>query len=351
MRQESDNASGAMMRSARDPRRLTYSQDDEAMYTPREQSPRNWEEFAARERAAQRAQYYESPINRHHARRGIDGMEAEQAQPRGPPPPSNITQQVTLESLAVMMSQLMLQLNDLSLRVGGTDQLIAKYDQILATHQESLDQLHQEFRAYTRQSNPPTRATSFRTFSTVDGEDYDRRAVIVFSMDGRCIADDEFFTQMLEFLNMQPEQATYTPLAGGRGFKMQFNSIGDAVGVLRRRREMAQRAQVRVDEDLPPHLRQLRQKNRPIFRYLLEVVAKENTWYRMRGGRIQYNDTFVQVVDTNGVKTLERRGAWYAFDVDEFMQSMGGQVETWWKERADRRMAQNTPPERSAQEA
>jgi len=350
MRPENDNALVPALRSSRDPRRLTYSQEEEMMYTPRDQSPRNWEQFAARERAAQRAQYYDSPTERQHARRGGDAMDADM-QHNMTSGTSNIAQQVTMESLAAMMAQLMLQLNELSLRVGGTDQLIARYEQVLASHQESLDKLHQEFHTYTSQSNQPTRATSFRTFSTVEDEEYDRRAVVAFSFEGRCIADDEFFTQMLAYVGMQPGQATYTSLAGGKGIRIQFNSIGDAVTVLRRKREIAQRAQVRVDEDLPPHLRQIRQKNRPIFRYLLEVVAKENTWYRMRGGRIQYNDTFVQTVDAQGVKTLERRGTWHEFDVNAFVQTTGEQVDAWWKERPDRRMAQTAPTERSAQEA
>ena len=235
--------------------------------------------------------------------------------------------------------------------MGGTDQLISRYEQVLATHQDSLDRLQQEFSTYTRQTNTSTRSTSFRTFSTVEEEDYDKRAVVVFSFDGRCIADDEFFTQMLAYVGMQPGQATYTSLAGGKGLRMQFNSVGETVSVLKRRREIAQRAQVRIDEDLPPHLRQMRQRNRPLFRYLLEVVAKEKTWYRMRGGKIQYNDSFVQTADIHGTKTLERRGTWQEFDANEYMRTMGEQVEAWWKERAERRVAQNAPPERSAQEA
>ena len=348
--QDNDIAFEAPTRSARDPRRLTYSQSDEPMYTPREQSPRSWEEFAARERAAHRAAYYESPTSRQHVRRGTDGMDAEPMQPNTALNGGNLTQQVTLESLAVMMSQLMIQLNELTLRMGGTDQLIARYDQVLATHQESLDRIHQEFSTYTRQSNPPTRATSVRTFSTAASEEQDRSAVVVFSMDGRHIADDEFFTQMLSYMGMQPGQATYTPLAGGKGLKIQFNTIGEAVAVLKKRREIAQKAQARVDEDLP--LRQLRQKNRPVFRYLLEVLAREDTWYMMRGGRIQYNNTFLQMEDMHGAKILERRGTWQAFNVEEFLKDTGAQVETWWKEKVNGRTPQNapTPTERNTQE-
>jgi len=348
---QDNNPNEVLTRSARDPRRLTYSQIDEPMHNHGMQSPRNWEEFSARERAAHRANYYESPTSRQHVRRGMDGMEVEGLQTNRTPGPGNFAQQVTLESLAVMMSQLMLQLNELSMRVGGTDQLIARYEQILATHQESLDRLHQEFHTHTRSNQPTSRATSVGTFSTAAGEEYDRSAVVVFSLDGRNIADDEFVTQMLEFLGMQLGQASYTSLAGGKGFKMKFDSIGAAVAVLKRRREIAQKAQVRVDEDLPLHLRQLRQKNRPVFRYLLEVVAKENTWYRMRGGRIQYNDTFLQTVDTQGAKVLERRGTWHEFNVEEFLQENGGQVDAWWKEKVDGRATREAPQERTAPEA
>jgi len=278
-------------------------------------------------------------------------MDAETMPQTTSPNMGSFAQQVTLESLAVMMSQLMLQLNDLSLRMGGTDQLISRYEQVLATHQESLDKLHQEFHTFTRHSTPPTRATSVRTFSTAAGEEHDKSAVVVFSMDGRNIADDEFVTEMLAFIGMQPDQSTYTPLAGGKGLKLQFNSIGAAVAVLKKRREIAQRAQVRVDEDLPPHLRQMRQKNRPVFRYLLEVVAKEDTWYRMKRGRIQFNDTFLQTEDAQGAKLLERRGMWHDFNVDDSLQKRGNQVEAWWKERIDRHANRDAPKERSAPEA
>ena len=357
MRQENTPMSDPYVRSTRDPRRLTYSQNDEPMYTPREQSPRNWEEFAARERAAQRAQYYESTISRQHARRGGDGMDAETRQPNTPPAVGNFAQQVTLESLAVMMSQLMLQLNELSQRMGGTDLMIARYDQILTGHQESLDRLQQEFRSNRATPAPTTRASSVGTFSTARGEEYDRSSIVAFSMDGRQIADDEFFTQLLQHVAMQPGDATYTPLAGGRGIKVQFNTIGEAVAVLKRRREIMDLAKVRVDEDLPPHLRRLRAQNRPIFRHLLEVRADPNKWYRMRGGKIQVNDTFQQGQGNQGSNIILDRGTWRDFDAqayaDEVKNAQNTDILTWWRERGEQRAAaaSSTPGERSAPQA
>jgi hypothetical protein len=326
------------------------------MYTPREQSPRNWEEFSARERAVQRAQYYESPTGRQHTRRMGESMDAEPVQPTRTPPINNITQQVTLESLAVMMSQLMLQLNELSQRMGGTDQMISRYDQILASHQESLDKLQHEFSSYKTSTAHPTRASSVGTFSTARGEEYDRSSIVAFSLDGRLIADDEFFTQLLQHVAMQPGDATYTPLAGGRGMKVQFNTISEAVAVLKRRREIINLAKVRVDEDLPPQLRKLRAHYRPIFRHLLEVRAEPNEWYRMRGSKIQINDTFQQGRDSQGNAVLLDRGAWRDFDADayatEVKNAQNIDILAWWRERREQRAATAAPApgERPAQQ-
>jgi len=353
MRQEIDNGRNTLARAVRDPRRLVFSQEDEPMYTPRDQSPRNWEEFSARQREAHRAHYQESPTSRHHTRRGMDGMDADM-QTHMAPPMNSLTHQVTLESLAVMMSQLMLQLNELSLRMGGTDQLISKYEQILAGHQESLDRLQQEFTSYKNTSTPPTRASSVGTYSTARGDEYDRSSIVAFSLDGRLIADDEFFTQLLQHVAMQPGDATYTSLAGGRGMKVQFNSVSEAVEVLKRRREILDLAKVRVDEDLPPQLRRIRALNRPIFRYLLEVKAEPNKWYRMRGGKIQVNDTFQQGQDGQGNSILLDRGAWRDFDAqayaDEVKNVQNIDILAWWRERRDQRAtaATSAPGERSA---
>jgi len=188
--------------------------------------------------------------------------------------------------------------------------------------------------------------------STAGDAEYDRSSIVIFSMDGRHIADDEFVSQMLGELGMQHGVVTnYAPLAGGKGMKIQFDSIGAAMAVLKKRREFANVAKVRVDEDLPPHLRQLRQKNRPMFRYLLEVEAKPNTWYRMRGGRIQVNDTFVQEENSQGGKTLVQRGAWRDFETEAYGQAHRAAIDTWWRTKRDAQMAHDPPQERSAPEA
>jgi hypothetical protein len=238
--------------------------------------------------------------------------------------------------------------------MGGTDQLISKYEQILAGHQESLDRLQQEFTSYKNTSTPPTRASSVGTYSTARGDEYDRSSIVAFSLDGRLIADDEFFTQLLQHVAMQPGDATYTSLAGGRGMKVQFNSVSEAVEVLKRRREILDLAKVRVDEDLPPQLRRIRALNRPIFRYLLEVKAEPNKWYRMRGGKIQVNDTFQQGQDSQGNSILLDRGAWRDFDAqayaDEVKNVQNIDILAWWRERRDQRAtaATSAPGERSA---
>jgi len=209
----------------------------------------------------------------------------------------------------------------------------------------------------TCSSAPNTRATSVRSMSTTANIEYDRSAIVIFSIDGRHIADDEFVSQLLGEMGMQHGVVmNYAPLAGGKGMKIQFNSIGAAVAVLRKKREFANVAKVRVDEDLPPNLRHLRQQNRPIFRFLLEVEAKGNTWYRMRGGRIQVNDTFVQEEDGQGGKILAQRGTWRDFEVEAYAQVHGEAIDAWWKARRDVRMTQEpleerSAPERSAQEA
>lgn len=106
------------------------------------------------------------------------------------------------------------------------------------------------------------------------------------------------------------------------------------------------KAKVRVDEDLPQHLRELRAKNRPVFRYLLEVRREPNVWYRMRGGKIQLNNTFTQGQDSQGAMMLVDRGTWRDFDAGAFAESVKAgsstDIPTWWNERTARLTAQRT---------
>ena len=149
------------------------------------------------------------------------------------------------------------------------------------------------------------------------------------------------------------------PIAGGKGIKVQFTTIGAAVEVLKRRRDLMAKSNIRVEEDLPLHLQKQRTKNRPIFRHLLEVRQEQNTWYRMRGGKIQINNTFRQETDGQGQTVLMERGEWRDFDAETYAettkQSGDMDITTWWQTRTARlmaqRAAQNAPATPSGHEA
>ena len=342
-------------RSARDPRTSIFQSPERASgritRSPESQS-RDWADVVSRGTEPRRDATLTTPTRSHAPHQDGFPQQINAAQAHAGSVHGMAMDQQTF---AVMMSQIMVMLTNLNARSDQTERMFARLEDLVAKYQTSVERLYDDMGSTwqrTRSPTPITRATSVRSMSTTADTEYDRSAIVIFSMDGRHIADDEFVSQLLGEMGMQHGVVmNYAPLAGGKGMKIQFNSIGAAVAVLRKRREFANVAKVRVDEDLPPNLRQLRQQNRPIFRYLLEVEAKDNTWYRMRGGKIQVNDTFIQEEDGQGGKTLAQRGTWRDFATETYAQVHGGAIDAWWKTRTDVRMTQEPPEERSAPEA